>query len=178
MNEIQTIEIRAHQIRTKEDYLELLDKLRFMKECIKTAEAIVEAKGIEIINASGPIECGDKIYVVGEDKSYKPLLKPGEMAQKLLEDLGGDWEAFARCLAANAFKHGQTREELEASLLATSAAPSVSSGTVGEKPKRKFDEYFELVKKKFVDAKPAKKIKEINRAFVKPRKQLEKLQGV
>lgn len=41
----------------------------FAKAQLKTIEAFLEEKLIEYIEANGPIECGDMLYVVGTDKT-------------------------------------------------------------------------------------------------------------
>ena len=150
MNEIQLIETSALLAQNPEDYLELLTRLRFFKECVKSAESALEARGLELIDQFGPIESGGMLYVAGEDRKHKPQLPPPEFAAGLLEDLGGDWEAFARCLKADAFKHGQTRCELEA-----------------VKHAERFERYFKLVITRGVEEKPLRRVKQIDTAFLK-----------
>lgn len=156
MNPIETLTVAVHQVRSRDDWLELLNQLRFLKQCIKEAEAALEQKGVEIIERLGPIQCGEITYVVGEDKSWKPQLLPEAMFEKLLEGLGGELDALKRCLAAGCFKAGQTRIELGESLLGVGV----------------FTQLFKQETRKFVDSTPIKRVKEFRPAFVKPRKQL------
>jgi len=150
MSDLSTIHNTVLAISTREQWLENRQKIDFAKGMLKTLDALLEEKGLEIIEATGPISCGDLLYVISHDSSYKAKLTPREMAEGIMLALGGDWESFALCLASGAIKHGQLRKLLEQNGLAT-----------------RFDEFFDLVEKKTVKGEPVKRVSALNTKFLK-----------
>lgn len=127
---------------TPDQYLELRDRLDFMSAAIREARKKLDDAGIAILERTGPVRIGDTLYRVSVTAKKKPTKKPFEFAQSLMERLGGDWEAFSRCLAAGAFKPGQTAIELE----------SVTGDAKAE------CEFFEVDTKKSVEGVPVKQV--------------------
>jgi hypothetical protein len=125
-------------------YLDLLMKVEVLAGNVKAMRVALEEKGIEIIEAhGGKIECGETVYVVGRDKTYKPRISIAQTAEQLMLLLGGDWKMFCDCLSSAAIKHGQVRTYLE-----------------GIDP-AKFDELFQTIIKKTIEGKPIKRVKAI-----------------
>lgn len=147
---IETDVLTLDDNATPADYLVQLGRVKVAKGILRAIETMLEQKGMEIIERHGPIQCGDVEYAICIDKTEKPRKKPVDMARELVELCGGDWDAFADCLASGAFKHGAIKRLCE-----TMGAPE------------RFREWFEQVIRKGVDEKPIKRVKEINQMFVK-----------
>lgn len=142
------IEKDVFSVDTPDKFLELRRRVDFAKGFIKSIETLLDEKALEVVDKFGPIESGDMVYRITTESTYKPVMKPAQMAQEILSALAGDWDAFAACLASGAFKHGQLRKLLE------------ESGQV-----ERFGQFFERVEKKTVEGAPRKRVTPMNKLF-------------
>jgi hypothetical protein len=132
--------------------LELQDAVSAAGSFLKEIKKLIDERMFEYVTTHGPVTIGDMLWVVSADKDYKAKFKPPQMAERLMELTGGDWEKFGGLLASGAFKHGAVRK----------ACQEINEALAD----RMFDDLFETVVKQTVEGKPAKSLKRLDKRFV------------
>lgn len=131
----------------RDDVLAAVDMVKAFMDDAKELQRVLEEMMIEWINERGPIEIGTKKYYVGVKKTTKPHdLKAAVVT--LMEESGGDWDAFVGCLSSDAIK------------------PGAAKGVLGDK----WEEVFYVTKAEEVregKAKPKKSVMLIDSKFTK-----------
>lgn len=88
--------------------LEAHNALDFLSTRIREMRKSMDARLIEWIEANGPITFGTRRMYVGTKKDTK-VVELAPAVEALMNDCGGDFEMFCRCLSVNAIKHGAAK---------------------------------------------------------------------
>lgn len=135
---------------TPEQLLELRDRVDAAKQFTKELDKLVNDRLAEYIEAHGAFECGGMLWTFSQDKDVNPKLKSAELAERIMQIVGGDWTRFGDLLASGAFKHG---------------AVGKACDEFGMRDT--FNDLFETVYKQTVEGKPVKSVKKIPAHMVK-----------
>lgn len=133
-----------------ERLVEMRGAVDFAKQFVRELDKLIDDRLAEHLDRTGPQELGGTVWVLSRDKAVKPKLKPAEMAERLVQVVGGDWERFGGLLASAAFKHGACERACE-----EAGCPAA------------FDEMFETIYKQTPEGKPVKSVKKIPANIVK-----------
>jgi hypothetical protein len=122
-----------------------MQKLDYVIERARAAKAKLQPLLIDYINATGPIEIGDLVYIVGTKKTTK-CIDVAATIQAVLEATGGDFTQLCAVLSSQPVKYGAAREVL------------------GE---ARWAELFDVKVEATLEGKPVKAVLKIDRRFTR-----------
>lgn len=108
MSELKELDkmVLAINDETDAEYVcEVIDRIDQAKRMMKELDATLKESLIDWINRNGEINIGTKRYYVGTSKKTKAR-DMTRLCEAAITEAGGDFDAFAEVLSANAFKPG------------------------------------------------------------------------
>ena len=108
LQEVSELSLQASELEA----LEALNAVEVLYKAVREARKDFYDRLKGWIDEHGEIEFQGKRWYVGPNKKIERLVPLDDLAERVLSAVGGDLDAFCRCLSSGAFKYGELREVL------------------------------------------------------------------